>query len=313
MAINLTTRRKQRAAAQSWPAVANVARNRFDDLRRLCDRPGSYSKRDEFGDVGRALKYTARLLWGERVTEPLRRGQVCHDRQILVLAVALDRLLHPDKSKMPRSGSEQYTDSARRRVARWFWAATFAGYGPRDDAAVKREAEDLVAWARGQGSAPNVVADVRTPAEEQIAAIPFDPGSWRHRAVVAVLARRNPRDLLTGERLEVERHFDAAIHGHHLCPRKWARAQGDDRLYERADSIVNVAAITGYTNAWIGGRSPEDYINRIRGLGMPEPQLRAILDDHLVKLEHLDGSRWDDFYSYRLTALTEAVADVLTG
>lgn len=313
MAINLTTKRKQRALAQSWPAVADVARHDFDELRVLCARPGvDISKRDEFEDVGRALKHTARLLWGERVPEPVRRGQIAHRRQILVMAVALDRLLHPDKSKLPKSGSERYTVVARRRVARWFWAATFTGYAPRDDTAVRYEADTLVRWACAQGDPPDVVSRARPLSDDQIAAIRFAPQSWRHRAVVAVLARRNPRDFLTGERLEVERHFGAAIHGHHIFPRKWAREQADVELYGRVDSIVNIAAITGYTNAWIGGRAPDDYIDRILALGTEESQLREILEEHFIRLEDLQPDRWPDFYTSRLSAITDAVAELLT-
>ena len=54
----------------SGQAVADVARYDFGNLRELCVRPGvDVSRRDEFEDVGRALRHTARLLWGERVTD----------------------------------------------------------------------------------------------------------------------------------------------------------------------------------------------------------------------------------------------------
>ena len=80
---------------------------------------------------------------------------------------------------------------------------------------------------------------------------------------MTVLARKNPRDLITSERLEIERHFNASIHGHHLFPRAWARRVGGDELYGQVDRVVNVAALTSYANAWIGGDAPEEYIDRL--------------------------------------------------
>lgn len=83
-------------------------------------------------------------------------------------------------------------------------------------------------------------------------------------------------------------------------------------LYGSVDSIVNIAAISGYTNAWIGGRAPNDYIDRILALGTDESQLRRILEEHFVRLEDLHPDRWQDFYTFRLSAITDAVAECLT-
>ncbi len=314
MALNLTSRARQIEKLKRMPNVAPVALQDFDELRQLCARGGrAPSRRDEYEDVGRALRHAARLLWGERVTEPIRLGQVAHRRQVLVLAVALDQLLHPDKSRAPKQGNERYTAIARRRAARWFWAATFSAHAPRTAHEVLREADRLAAWARGDGPPPVIVEEARAPDEADIAGIRFAPRSTAHRAFAALLARRNPRDLLTGERLEVESHFDTAIHGHHLFPRKWAQEREDAALYRRVDSIPNIAAITGFTNAWIGGRAPEEYIDRILALGVPEPELRAILRDHLVDLDDLHSSRFEQFYERRVAQLQALAREVLSG
>src|SRR4051794_15799803 len=91
----LTKKQHVVAEAKRWPSVADVALYDFDELRRICTRAeADVSKRDEFADIGRALKHTARLLWGERITEPIRYGSVAHRRQVLVLVYAIDRLLH---------------------------------------------------------------------------------------------------------------------------------------------------------------------------------------------------------------------------
>lgn len=313
----LASQRRETDTLKAIPSIAPVALEDFPELRRLCARSGrAPSRRDEYRDVTRALLHAARLLWGERVIEPIRLGQKVHRRQVLVLAVALDQLLHPDKSRDPKHGSEQYTVVARRRAAHWFWAATFAGYAPRTEDDIGREADRLAGWARDIGPAPAVVEEARAPSKAKIAEIRFARRSSSHRMFTTLLARRNPRDLLTGERLEVESHFSVylhtLIHGHHLFPRKWATAQGDEQLYRRVDSTVNIAAISDFTNTWIGGRAPEEYIERILSLGVREEEMRDILLEHLVDLDDLHSSRFEQFYERRLAALHDLAREVLT-
>lgn len=149
-------------AITGYPTVA-VLIDKLDPLLKVCARDrAAVHRRDEVEDLAAALRNTTRLLWGEGVSEPVRLGQATHVRQVQTLCVVVDRLLHPDKSKPPRTGSEEYNDVARRRLARWFWATTFKGYNA-DDEELYEEALALLAWAKRDGPEPPAVAAVEVP------------------------------------------------------------------------------------------------------------------------------------------------------
>lgn len=299
--------------AGEFPTVA-PALPHLKELNELLARDRPYVRHiARWEDVGRALIHAARLLWGESVREPLRPASPAHTRQIMVLAIVLDRLLHQEKTKKPKSGSAQYHDVARRRLAQWFWCATFANYGPKTTGALYDEAMSVLAWVASRDSEPPAVVRRATPPSmDEVRAIRHGRGAWRYNAVLALLAREDPRDLLTGERLEVEERFKTRIQGHHLFPIAWANQQGDSVL-ERIHGIANIAPLTAYTNVWIGKRAPEDYLGRIEALGTPRKRIEELLRSHHIEPGLFRSERFFDFYEHRLTAIHRLVSSALTG
>ena len=147
----------------------------------------------------------------------------------------------------------------------------------------------------------------RAPDREWLTNVRFNAGSWRHRAVLAALGQLHPRDLLTGERIEVEQHFaTGAIHGHHLFPRRWAISHygsAEHPAYMLVDSIGNIAAVTGYTNGWIGGRAPSHYLADIRDR-IGQDRARELLEEHLADYDRLLADDFDAFFADRLERIS---------
>ena len=198
----------------------------------------------------------AQFLWDQRVIRPIQ-APAAHKAQPLVLASALSALVHPDKSREPKGGSTRYSDRARRRLAQWFWAATFTGYRP-PDGELEIHRDELIAWAVEPSDAPispEIVRRAVAPPAEEVAAWRF--GSRHHRAITALLSRLDPCDLLTGERIAAQQAFEGRVDAHHLFPKRWATDGGRDF---DVDVVVNGAVITGYTNRWIGKRAPSVYL-----------------------------------------------------
>ena len=88
------------------------------------------------------------------------------------------------------------------------------------------------------------------------------------------------------------------IQGDHVFPRKWTGWDGAHDPGQR-DSIVNIVAITQYTNVWKGKRSPQDYVGQILALGVPEERLRQMFAEHLVDVDDLLADDWPRFYTNR--------------
>jgi hypothetical protein len=243
-------------------------------------------RRDRRADLGRALRRVGALLWGERVVRPIRVGAV-HDAQMIVLASSVDRLIHPDKRYESRTGSADYHDRARRRLTAWYWSTTFSGDVPRTREGRAETIRCLLAWCSDTGPPP---AAQPAPDLQWIADVSYLRRRWRYQAVLALLGRRAPRDLLTGERLEVE--------------------QPDIVPAERVDSVVNIAPLTAYTNVWIRARAPAEYVAGIRAV-VGDQGLRTLLDGHLIEPELLEAHDFDRFWTRRLdrihTMIVEAV------
>jgi len=314
MALKFTAQRVLQAklGAAARPILQPLVSDRqyleeLVELERRVD--DTRAKRVVYSDIATILGQVERLLLGEYVARPIR-STTMHVRQLQVMALAVGALLQPDKRWAPASGSERYNDSARQRIAQWFWASTFGppqtGYG-----AVQTEATALASWSEGKGQAPETVRRAQIPSAEWLEDVAYQDG-WRYRAVLALLARNNPRDLLTGQRIDVERAAGAGIHGHHLFPRRWAERHAPD-IAAHVNSVVNIAAITSYTNLWIRDQAPEKYTARIEELGVSRQRLAELLADHYVVLDHLHSARWEAFYARRARAIHALIKTVVGG
>lgn len=300
------------ARASEWEPTAPFVGDRRaqDQLRELCrDRSGERNRsRIEYNDAVEALGYTAQFLWDQRVLEPLRAADT-HKVQMLILASTLSGLVHPDKSRDAAQGHTDYNARTRKRLSQWFWASTFdrGRLATRD---LKDERDALLEWIRdesGRVSAPDVVHRTTAPSEDEIADWRF--GTRPHKAVAALLARLDPRDLLTGERIAAEQAFAGRINSHHLFPRAWAKEHPDRHDVER---VVNTAAITGYTNRWIGKHRPSEYLatlDRIIGA----TQVTLILQDHRAPESQLRNDDWPGFRDERANRIRSLISAALSG
>jgi hypothetical protein len=141
------------------------------------------------------LRHAERLLLGEFVDLPIHRADL-HARQIQVITLAISDLLHPDKMREPRKASHAYNDLARRRLATWFWAATFTPELRLTGSHVEDEARALAKWVRSTdpvngASLPEVVAKLQVPPVTWLHDVSYSHRDWKYRAVLALLAREN--------------------------------------------------------------------------------------------------------------------------
>jgi hypothetical protein len=158
------------------------------------------------------------------------------------------------------------------------------------------EADGLASWAVAAGSidcTPPIVANIRVPAIDWLDTVTYKRKDWRYRAVLALLARNDPRDPLTGQRITVDRLTGTSIDGDHIFPQKWDGWEAHETLDR--DNVANIAPITQYTNIWKGKRPPSQYVPLIIDLGVSRDRLRAILAEHLIDIEDLEHNDCDAF------------------
>ena len=229
-----------------------------------------------------------RLLLGEFIDAPIHRPDR-HAAHLAVMVLALSGMLHPDKTRLPQRASRVYNDVARRRLAAWFWSATFAEKERPSQEWVAAQAEALLAWVRTPSSSsidarPPLVTSLKVPAADWLDTISYRKRSdWRYKAVFAWLARRDPRDPLTGQRISIERVTGGqGIQHDHVFAQKW-RAWPDAVSTDERNNVVNIMPITQHTNGSKLNTAPSEYVSRLLTLGMSEQRLREIYVDHLIE------------------------------
>jgi hypothetical protein len=102
---------------------------------------------------------------------------------------------------------------------------------------------------------------------------------------------RGLRDLFSGAEILLQANVDR----HHILP----RAQFPDQLRARADSIANIAFITGEANKSIGAASPDVYLSRLKPEVLQSQCIPA--ERSLWKIEYSE-----EFWRARRESLAEA-------
>jgi hypothetical protein len=176
------------------PVLEKVRLDEFLDIYWPIDTD-ERGRRTAYEDLGDMLRHAERLLLGEFVDLPIHRADL-HARQIQVITLAISDLLHPDKMREPRKASHAYNDLARRRLATWFWAATFTPELRLTGSHVEDEARALAKWVRSTdpvngASLPEVVAKLQVPPVTWLHDVSYSHRDWKYRAVLALLAREN--------------------------------------------------------------------------------------------------------------------------
>lgn len=192
----------------------------------------------------------ARLLWTEKIVEPLSKRDAFHSH-VATLAGVLWLIEAAER----RSDG----DSERRKLACWLWSATLAGHWSRlnTPAQLREDIDALHAWICASRIVPAVVeqADGHPPTSADLC-LARSRQSTLFRAVLCQLYAHGVRDLRTGEPIEVALHFGDTIQIDHIFATAWARDQDVPPDPALVDSIVNKTPLGAYTNNWKRGKAP---------------------------------------------------------
>jgi hypothetical protein len=228
----------------NWRVLEVIDEDAVIDLVELLDPSDGRTAR-----VGRAaelLERVARMLYGEKVFEPLNapRDRWRDQAAIVIMAAALDGVL-----------GRHDNDRARHRLSAWYWNRMLFDTRPRAVLNSDVEANELRRWllARARAQPPRRFRDDHREilATEVIAA---SRNQRLGRAMRALMLRKLPRDWLTGELIETHRHVDdPRLDLHHIFPRAWCDSRRPPIAPKRRDSLVNLTPLSSFTNRSIGG------------------------------------------------------------
>ena len=137
----------------------------------------------------------------------------------------------------------------------------------------------------------------------------------RTKALALMLAALGPRDLRSGQRIDVGRALALPneLQFHHFFPKNWLMTQGTS--YEDANLLANITILTAVSNQMIADQPPADYLDQELRF-CDKQELMARLDTLLITPQAYEAARSNDyerFIAIRAGDLLSWAGDLMHG
>jgi len=213
--------------------------------------------------------------------------------------------LVPMAATLALLGKAGKTDTARRKIARWYWCGVFGElYGGAIETRFARDVQELAEWICGTGLEPKTISDSSFAASRFLTL--RTRNSAAYKGLHALLMRDGCLDFIEGKPIDIQTFTDAAIDIHHVFPQKWCKDRNLDR--SRWDSIVNKTPLSAATNRTIGGRAPSEYLPGLERRAEIEPgRMDELLASHAIDPGDLRADDFEAFFVSRAAALIDRI------
>jgi hypothetical protein len=212
-------------------------------------------------------------------------------------------LLIPLTAFFFRRPAAPLTDQQHRALVLWFWRASFSHrYSGNPQRNIRR---DIVEAIKIRDDDSSDLAEIPISLDINFfVANRFSIRNVATKAFVLLLAQRQPRTFLSGERVNLERVLSEANRSeyHHCYPRAALTELGESPA--RINALANHAIISRAENRTISGRPPSVY-----RADMPE-DAPAILERALIPHSLFDAD-YSRFLLDRSTLLIEAAEELI--
>jgi hypothetical protein len=205
------------------------------------------------------------------------------------------------------------TGAQFRQIRSWFWATALTGYFEGWNAG--KMAADLAAVTRFAGGAKTFEITLPAPSIGLWIAQQYRRDTARTKALALMLAAAGPRDLRSGQRIDVGRALALPneLQFHHFFPKNWLMTQGVP--YEDTNVLANIAMLTAVSNQLIADQAPAAYLEYELGF-CSEQELLARLDSLLISPQAYQAAKSNDyrrFIAIRGDDLLSWAADLMRG
>ncbi len=213
--------------------------------------------------------------------------------------------LVPMAASLALLGTTGKTDTARRKLARWYWCGVFGElYGGAIETRFARDVQELVEWVRGADVEPKTLTDSSFTASRFFTL--RTRNSAAYKGLHALLMRDGCLDFIEGKPIDIQTFTDAAIDIHHVFPQRWCKDRNLD--LSRWDSIVNKTPLSAATNRVIGGRAPSHYLPALeRRAEIATERMDELLMSHAIEAPALRADDFDAFFMARAAALIDRI------
>jgi len=207
---------------------------------------------------------------------------------------------------LPRPTGDQRTE-----LQRWFWKTAVTGYfGGWNTGQMSTDRQAVADFAAGRSN--TIAIPIQKAGADTWLSRSFRMNNARSAVLALVLAQRTPRDLLTGQKIDLAAALSwvNSKEFHHFFPQDYLKTKGRGR---DANTLANIIYLTSASNKEISNRAPSDYLREAEariGAGFPD-----VLASNYVSQEAYKSALADDFDRFaalRAKTIADHV-DVLAG
>jgi hypothetical protein len=214
--------------------------------------------------------------------------------QLAVLAEVFRLVPHPDANQ-------------RKELVRWFWRSAFSGYfGGWNTGMMARDQKAVTDFAAREATA--LFCPPVSFGDDVWLQRTFRSNYALSKTFALMLSWQDPVDLLTGQRIDLEKALVWANEGefHHVFPKAYLRRQ--DVSQDKMNCLANIALLTSASNKQISRLAPSKYFPKVqREAG---GNLAQWLASNLISMEAFNAALKSD-YSAFLEARAHTLQDAM--
>lgn len=202
-------------------------------------------------------------------------------------------------------------ENERKKLAQWYWCGVFGQrYSSATETRFASDLPEVVEWIRGGERIPQAVEDAEFKALRLLSL--KSRRSAAYKGMYSLLLKNRPKDLMTGDEMNIQHYFDRSVDIHHIFPKKWCEGKRFVEEEKMWNSIVNKTPLTSSTNRQIGGSAPSDYTAAIESeKSINTETLDSYLKLHFIDPEHLRNNDYDRFFEARRQALITLIEQAM--
>lgn len=210
--------------------------------------------------------------------------------QIVVLAEILRQVPTPNAAQW-------------QAIEHWFWRSGISGYFSGWNSGMM--ATDLAAiGAFAQGNVGALSGDFPVSNRSLWTTRSFRGNNAHSKILALLLAYQAPRDLLTGQAIDVDKAlaWQNGKEFHHFFPQAFLRAKGVSS--QKSSALANMVYLSSSSNKIVSDRAPSDYLKKV--LADHGAAAQQWLASNLIDSAAIDAALKDDYDGF-LEARAEAI------
>jgi Uncharacterized conserved protein len=178
-------------------------------------------------------------------------------------------------------------------IKRWFWKSSFAErYQGANDTVLEKDISDCKKLIEGKYD--DIFDFEYTVSVSKIMKTEFKKGTAFSNSLVCMLANKQPRNLLTGTKIDVLKSLSKYNRKefHHIFPTAYLK---DKDFHCNPNSVCNIIVLSASENKSINSKAPSTYFAKIKE-GLPN-DFQPILLSNYIPSDDCSGI-WEDDYDF---------------